>query len=169
MRINSEEIVLRDFTEGDVENKVRWINDEQNNAFLHYDLPLTVETTKQWFYSKNNNRLDCVIEFSNVPVGVIGLLNVDKINKKAEFYITLGQTEYKGRGIAKRSTLLLLKYAFDELGLQKVYLNVDAKNETARALYEKCGFVLEGTFKKDLFHNGEFIDRCRYAIFKETK
>ena len=169
MKITNGEITIRDFLEKDIEKKVEWINNPQNNTFLHYDIPLSVEKTKQWFLNKNNvARLDCIIEFSNVPVGLIGLLNIDKINKKAEFYITVGETCFKRKGIAKRATLLLVEYAFSEMGLNKVYLNVDQKNEIACALYEKCGFVLEGVFNKDLLFKGEFVNRCRYAIIKEN-
>ena len=31
---------IRPFTENDILNKVRWINDCENNKFLHYELPL---------------------------------------------------------------------------------------------------------------------------------
>lgn len=165
MLLSKGEITIRDFLIEDIENKVKWINDPENNQFLHYNIPLDVESTKKWFYSKNNNnRIDCTIEYNGVPVGVIGLLQIDNYNKKAEYYITIGDNNYKRKGIAYISSKILINYAFDVLKLKKVYLNVDEKNEIACRLYEKIGFRCEGIFIKDMLFKGEWINRKRYAI-----
>lgn len=164
MLIQLDNITLRDFCETDIPNKIRWINDLENNRYLHYDLPLEYEKTMQWYRNKNNEtRLDLIIEYSGIPVGLIGLLGIDRVNNKAEYYICLGEKKYKGKGIAKAATIILINYGFNELKLNKIFLNVDAENTVACHLYEKCGFVSEGYFKKDMFHRGRYIDRKRYA------
>lgn len=57
-------IQLRRFVKEDIPNKVRWINDENNNQYLHYDLPLNIPQTEIWY--ENNkyraDRYDAVIE-----------------------------------------------------------------------------------------------------------
>ena len=165
MFVQFEGVTLRDFTENDINDKIRWINDPENHRYLHYEIPLEYEKTLQWFLSKNNsNRLDLVIQYGSVPVGLIGLLGIDRVNSKAEYYICLGEKRYKGKGIAKIASKMLLDYAFYELELNKVFLNVDAQNMVACHLYEKIGFECEGYFKEDLFHNGALVDRKRYAI-----
>lgn len=159
--------VLRDFREDDVEKKVEWINDPNNNEYLHYDIPLSCEKTKEWFLKKDNtNRVDCVIEYRGTPVGVIGLLNIDRANKKAEYYITIGEKGYKQCGIAFLATQMILEYAIDDLGLHKVYLNVDEDNIAACRLYEKTGFVCEGVFREDMLRKGQYINRRRYAFLE---
>lgn len=170
MKIGNSQVVLRTFTENDIENKIRWINDPKNNAHLHYDIPLEKEKTLQWFKNKNNEtRYDFIIEFDGVPVGLIGLLNIDKVNSKAEYYICLGENEYKGKGIAKEATRILIDFGFNQIDINKIYLNVDADNEVACHLYEKSGFTCEGVFIQDLLHNGKLIDRKRYAIIRSKK
>ena len=42
-------VSIRKFDKKDIPNKVNWINDPRNNAFLHYDLPLEIEKTEVWF------------------------------------------------------------------------------------------------------------------------
>lgn len=168
MLLKNDLISVRDFLESDVENKVEWINNSENNEYLHYDLPLEYEKTLAWFRNKNNNgRCDCVIEYNGIPVGLIGLLSIDSFHGKAEFYISMGDTSFKRKGIATVATRLILNYAFCDLGLHKVYLNVDAENAAACKLYEKVGFVCEGFFKEDMIHRGRYIDRKRYAILKK--
>lgn len=166
--INSNNISLRAFEKKDIANKVNWINDSRNNQFLHYDIPLNKEKTLQWYKNKNNRfRYDCVIEVNNKPVGVIGLLNIDQLNHKAEYYITIGDVDFKGKGVATQATHLILKYAFKVLNLNKVYLNVDADNIPAVNFYKKFGFVQEGYFKEDLYFKGKLIDRIRFAYFNK--
>ena len=168
MYLIENEITIRDFEEKDIENKVKWINNPENNQYLHYDIPLSVEKTREWYKSKNNEkRLDLLIEYNEKPVGLIGLVSIDKANSKAEFYISMGEVAFKGKGIATRATKMLLNYAFDQLQLNKVYLNVDEENSIACRLYEKVGFVCEGIFIKDMLRKGRFINRKRYAILKE--
>ncbi len=168
MILHENNISLRDFRKEDIENKVKWINDSSNNEFLHYDIPLDVEKTINWFENKNNEtRKDLVIEYNKIPVGLIGLVSIDKSNSKAEFYISMGEVEFKGKGIATRATKMLLNYAFNEMCLNKVYLNVDEENKIACRLYEKTGFKCEGVFVRDLVHRGKFVNRKRYAILKE--
>lgn len=169
MRVESGHITLRTFTIQDVPLKVEWINDSENNEFLHYNIPLSVEETKKWFENKDpNNRLDCTIEWDGVPVGVVGLLQIDSTNCKAEYYITVGNRAYKRKGIALQATKLILQYAFETLGLKKVYLNVDEKNVAACRLYEKAGFKCEGIFVEDMLFKGKWINRRRYAVINES-
>lgn len=168
MNYQYEDITLRLFEKRDIQKKVEWINNPENNRYLHYDLPLSTDRTTEWFESKDNSRrLDCVIEYDSLPVGIIGLLQIDKVNKKAEYYITIGEKKYKRRGIAFKATKAILEYAYKELKLHKVYLTVDAKNEKAIHLYEKVGFKQEGYFVDDLYHknSSEFIDRVRFSKF----
>ena len=165
-----KDIVLREFEESDIAKKVEWINNPANNQYLHYDIPLNVDKTLTWFKNKDNSkRVDCIIEYNGTPVGLIGLLQIDKLNKKAEYYITIGETEFKRKGIATKASKAIIDYAFNELKLHKVYLTVDARNDSAIKLYEKVGFKQEGYFVGDLFceMTQEFIDRERYSIFED--
>lgn len=169
MYISEGDIAVREFREEDIALKVEWINDPHNNQYLHYDLPLEYPKTLDWFHGRNTEkRVDCTIEYQGVPVGLIGLLNIDRSNRKVELYITLGCHEYKQRGIATTASRLMLAYAFDVLDMNKVYLNVDADNRAACRLYEKIGMVCEGVFAEDLWHRGRFIDRKRYAILRSA-
>lgn len=157
-------VTLRKFEERDIKNKVRWINDSANNQYLHYELPLEEEKTKQWYGKIKNrtDRYDAVIECDGKAVGVIGLLEIK--NGQAEYYVTLGETEYRGKGIAKSATFLLLDYAFTILKLRMVYLYTETANRGAQRLFEKCGFIKRGIEKKSAVNRGKYVDRFQYRI-----
>lgn len=161
-------VTIRKLEEKDIANKIKWINDERNNRFLHYDLPLEYEKTLDW-YNRNkgrSDRFDAVIEYNGLPVGIIGLLNIDKKCRKAEIYITIGEHELKGKGIAKEATKLLLNYAFDTLDLNKVYLFTEKDNVIAQKLFERLGFIKEGLLHDDVINRDILVSRYVYAYYK---
>ena len=132
--------------------KVKWINDPANNAFLHYDLPLEIGKTEAWFEKNKDrtDRYDAVIEVDGTPVGLIGLLSVDNINKKAEYYVALGEREYLGTGVAGRALSMMIEYAFTEMGLNRIYFYTEVDNVAAAKSCERMGFRREGLLKNDL-------------------
>ncbi len=162
-------ISIRKFNKNDIPFKVAWINNPLNNKYLHYDLPLEIEKTEKWF-DKNKDRTDrydATILADNKPVGLIGILEIDSKNKKGEYYVTLGDREYLGKDIAKEASKLVLKYAFESLGLNKVYLYTEYDNIGAQKLFEKVGFIKEGLLKDDLLSKGVYVSRYVYGITKE--
>ena len=164
------DIALRKFALQDVEKKVEWINNPCNNKYLHYDLPLQADKTLQWYEKVKDlkSRIDMTIIYNNIPVGLIGLLNIDNTNRKAEFYICIGEEGVKGCGIAKKASMLLLEYAFNDLCLNKVYLYTEQENISAQKLFEKLGFKKEGLIEKDLIYNERFVNRYMYGLLQEA-
>ncbi len=162
-------VSIRKFEEKDIPNKIKWINDSNNNKYLHYDLPLEYDKTLNWFINNKDrkDRIDAVIEVDGIPVGLIGLLSIDNKNSKAEYYITLGEPKYKGKGIAKLASKILLDYAFKKLGINKVYLFTEIENIKAQKLFEKIGFKKEGLLKEDIKNGNDLVDRYAYGICKD--
>ncbi len=161
-------VTIRKFEKADIPNKVNWINDPENNTYLHYELPLEITKTEVWF-EKNKDRVDrydAVIEVDGNSVGLLGLLSIDNKNRKAEYYIMLGNRDYLRKGVAAQASRLLLEYAFQQLGLNRIYLYTEKKNVTAIKSYERIGFQREGLLKQDLFHKGHYVDRYVYSITK---
>ena len=80
-------VTVRKFERTDIPNKVKWVNNPENNRFLHYDIPICVEKTERWFDSHlgEDTRYDAVIEADGISVGTIGLLSIDKKYSKAEY------------------------------------------------------------------------------------
>lgn len=157
-------ISIRPFEKEDIAKKIEWINDPENNRYLHYDLPLEYEKTLNWFEKNRGrkDRADMVIEADGEPVGLIGLLSIDRKNGKAEYYVSMGEKAMKGQGVAKEASRLILEYAFRELRLDKVYLYTETGNIAAQKLFARVGFQTEGLLKADVVSHGTAADR--YAL-----
>lgn len=86
MIIENNNILIRKFKYEDIEAKVRIINDEKNNRFLHYDLPLEYKKTVNWFKNNinNNKRCDFTIEYH-------------KKNCWIYWFVKFGRKKCKGR------------------------------------------------------------------------
>lgn len=161
-------VTIRKFEKADIPQKVSWVNDPANNTYLHYDLPLEIEKTEQWFEktSGRTDRFDGVIEADGVAVGLIGLLNIDQKNQKAEYYVLIGDRAFLGRGVAKEASRQIVEYGFFKLGLNRIYLYTEVGNISAQRLFERLGFTREGCLAEDVLSHGSLADRYVYAIRK---
>lgn len=163
-----EDVKIRKFTFEDIPLKIEWINNSQNNEFLHYDLPLEYDKTVQW-YEKNKDRkdrFDAVIEYYGEPVGLAGLLNIDYKNSKAEDYMIVGNTSYKRRGIATKAGTLIALYCFDVLKLNKLYAFIEVGNQSL-GLDLKRGFNVEGFLRQSLRKRDKFVDRYVLGMLRQ--
>lgn len=163
------QVIIREFRREDIPKKVEWINNPENNRFLHYDIPIEVSKTQKWFDNNvgRTDRYDAVIEVDGVPCGTIGLLSIDRINSKAEYYIAMGETSLKGKGISTQASKLILEYGFKKLGLNRIYLFTETENIPAQKLFEKIGFKKEGCIRDDIISHGRFVDRYTYGICRK--
>ena len=163
-----DQVTIRKFEFKDIPNKIDWINNPLNNQFLHYELPLEYEKTVAWYQrnKENPSRFDAVIEVEDTPVGLIGLLSIDEKNAKAEYYISMGVHEFKGKGVSTRASELLLDYAFKDLKLNKVYLFTEEENFVAQKLFTKVGFEKEGLLIDDIFSRNQYVNRFVYGMTK---
>lgn len=163
------DVSIRKFKKEDILLKIEWVNNPQNNKFLHYDLPLEYDKTLAWFENikERTDRYDAVIQVDGVPVGLIGLLSIDNDKKTAEYYISMGNVEYKGKGIAYSASKRLLEYAFTVLRLNEVYLYTEKDNLIAQKLFERVGFCKKELLLNNLSYNGRIVDRFYYCLTKD--
>ncbi len=77
-------------------------------------------------------------------IGEIRLDRVDRRDRRASLAVGIFDPRLLGIGIGTEAAMLVLGYAFGELGLHRVSARVLAHNARAIAAYRKCGFVEEG-------------------------
>lgn len=165
-----KDLSLRKFQFEDIPLKIEWINNSANNEYLHYDLPLEYEKTCKWFESINDktDRIDWVIEYEGRPVGLIGILNIDLKNLKGEDYVVIGDASIKGKGIAVRAGILNMAYAFNVVGLNKLYGYVDVGNIASVRQCQKRGGNIEGYLRADIVRNGKPVDVYAVGYYREN-
>ncbi|MEV0650994.1 GNAT family protein [Phytomonospora sp. NPDC050363] len=130
----------------------------------------TVGQLEAWYGSRadHDDRLDlAIVELASGEVaGEVVLSGLDADNRSCGFRIMLFRSRHFGRGFGGEATRLILDHAFATVGVNRVELEVYAHNPRARHVYEKAGFVYEGTKREALLWNGESIDAHLMAMLR---
>ena len=161
-------MIIRGLIEEDLPTRVQWMNDPRVYGSMHFDVPILLENTINWYNNNigNNKRVDVVFEVDKQLVAMGGLTNINHITQMAELYIFVNPNLQRG-GIGTQATKLLCKMGFDMCNLEKIYLLTNENNNSARKVYEKCGFSLEGRLRKEFVTNdGLRLDRLYYGLIK---
>ncbi len=74
---------------------------------------------------------------------------------------------HQGQGYGTEAKMLLLDYAFNTLNLRKVCSTVLAFNGRSQRYNEKCGYVVEGVQKAQVFRDGSYHDLILMAVFRD--
>lgn len=72
-----------------------------------------------------------------------------------------------GQGIATDAVRIFIKYAFEELGLVRLFSRVLDFNAGSWRVLEKNGFQLEGILRKHIYRDGRYIDDRIYGLLKQ--
>lgn len=112
---------------------------------------------------ERENQHFAITDSKDEYMGTISLKHISEADHNAEYAIVTRKKAH-GTGLAERATMEILKYAFNDLGLHRVYLTVLSDNIAARKLYENCGFDLEGELKDVIRLGGRYRDQACYAI-----
>ncbi|WP_261809929.1 GNAT family N-acetyltransferase [Levilactobacillus humaensis] len=104
---------------------------------------------------------------ANADDGLLGWVILDDVqfkNRRADLGIALPVASDRGQGFGTDTLDTILSFAFNELGLHKVTLNVNANNFPAIHAYAAVGFVREGINREAVFQDGQWVDLYQYGI-----
>jgi ribosomal-protein-serine acetyltransferase len=100
-------------------------------------------------------------------IGQIAAKNLDWEIPRAELSYYIDQA-YEGKGIVKEALRLIIKFCFDHLHTQKLFIRTTPSNTRSGKLAESCGFRNEGIIRKDfLTYNKTLSDVVYYGMTAE--
>jgi diamine N-acetyltransferase len=170
--LRGQRVTLRPVEWADQAQIVAWRNEPHVMRGLFSYRPLSLAQQEQWFAAYLNSqgeRLFIVEAEGGIPIGTVGITNIDFRNRRAEYgRMLIGDRSYLRRGYATEATLLLLDYAFEELNLHRIYLKVLADNDAAVRLYRRCSFEVEGRCRDAYFAEGRFHDVLIMAVLDQA-
>jgi RimJ/RimL family protein N-acetyltransferase len=100
-------------------------------------------------------------------VGEVGLDGIDWSHGEGFVGISLGERQDWGKGYGTDAMRVLLRYAFNELNLARISLDVFEYNPRAIRSYEKVGFKVEGRARQLLNRDGRRWDLIFMGILRE--
>jgi RimJ/RimL family protein N-acetyltransferase len=141
-----EVIMLRELVRADVDEMATWPRfDEMELQWANLDLG-TARERDAWFERSRSNltrRRFTVFSREGQAIGTVGLRNIDFRFGEGTLGIIINAASV-GLGYGTDTVRTTVRYAFERLGLRKVYLDVAETNDRARRCYEKVGFVRIG-------------------------
>lgn len=161
-------MIIRKLAFEDLQIRVNWMNNPNVYRSMHYAIPIVMENTIRWYNDNigSEKRIDLTFEENNEIIAFGGLTNINREINKAELYIFVNPFTQK-KGFGTRATMELCRYGFEELSLDKIYLETNEDNYAAQRVYEKCGFVLEGKLRNEYKSvNGTLMCRMYYGLLK---
>lgn len=151
----------------------RWNRHAETIALADFDLayPKTDEDSERWYGFVC--KLEDGFEFSmrtladGKVIGSCGLFCINQRNRNAEFGIMIGENTNWGKGYGSDAAKIVLRFAFEELGLNRVFLDVLATNPRAVRSYQKAGFVHECTRRQAIWRDGIYHNAYRMGILRD--
>ena len=150
-----------------------WWRSIELSQFLSQDaiFPQTEEDETAWFESMRKDRDSYVFAIRRIDtdalVGTTSLFQFNWRTRKCLFGIALGDPTVWGKGYGTDATQITLRYAFQELNMNRVQLYVYEFNERAKRVYEKTGFRVEGRLRQSSYREGKHYDEFVMAILRE--
>lgn len=161
---------------GDAAKFAKWMSDSEFVRLLDTDPArlLSVGKHKEWLEKdlleeQKNDELFFLIRtlVEERTIGFVGLDGIRWVHGDAWVGIGLGEREYWGKGYGTDAMQILQRYAFDELNLHRLSLNVFDYNQRAIRSYEKAGFIVEGRSRQYLNREGQRFDMIFMGILRE--
>jgi len=130
--------------------------------------PRTAQAIENWLndLEKSTTEMMFAIRLRSTDelIGLAGLDGIIWASQVSSVFIAFGNRENWGQGYGSEALQLLLTYAFNELNLYRLELTVFSYNTRAIALYEKCGFKKEGTFRQFVKRDGQRYDMFLFGL-----
>ena len=169
MNIRGNKVVLRFIEPQDLEAIREMTNDpEQERMIVGWSFPAAVKHQEDWYQrvlaDRNNFRF--AVEFDGKFVGLSTLTSIDWKNSSAHHGIRLTLDAPKGQGIGTDAVFATMRYAFEELHLNRLYGSILDYNSASWKLYTKCGWKSEGVYRQSVFKNGAYHDESPVAILQ---
>lgn len=170
MNLKGKKVLLRAIEDEDNEFLREMLNDEDlEKKVIGWSFPVSKAEQKRWFdmQIEDKRNLRFIIQFDNKAVGLATLTNIDWKNRKATHGIKLYGDEIKGKGIGTDAVRTIMKYAFEELQLNRLDGSIMTSNIPSQKLYEKCAWKVEGISRASIFKNNHYIDELQMGVLRE--
>lgn len=149
----------------------QWANDEAVTRFLFMGLkPNILENLEEWFDELRKSDKEIVMmvvdKKSDEIIGFCGLYEIRWVSRSAEYRVFIGENEFRGKGYGQEIAKLVVRYGFEKLNMNKIWLGVNVEHIGAVKSYEKSGFVHEGVLRQEIYRNSRYYDAVRMSILR---
>jgi diamine N-acetyltransferase len=126
----------------------------------------TLDEVRKWYreyFSGETNKL-YLISYDGDSIGYFTIEGIDRVNRKCEFGIIIGEVNFHNKGIGLSVIKMMLERAFDEMGMHRIFAGINEDNVSSVRCFSKAGFTLEGRHREAIITNNEYKDILLFSI-----
>jgi RimJ/RimL family protein N-acetyltransferase len=157
--------------DSDAEEMAGW---QENSDYLRnldtdFAIPKSIETLREQDCSKGSGNIEFRLRTieDDTFIGFVALHSIEWNNQACLLAIGIGNPGDRGKGYGTEALKLILRYAFYELNLNRIGLDVISYNLPAIKAYEKVGFKVEGQMRSAVLRDGKKYDRVIMGILRD--
>jgi len=173
MNIQGRALTLRAIEEHDLPLLHRWANDpatQDGIGELHF--PSSMDFHQHWFAGLKADRLNqrfLVQTPEGQGIGLSSIVNIDWRNRHAWHGLLIGDASHRGKGYGVDAVMATVRYAFDELGLERLDGAMIEYNQASLAMYcgPRLGWQQEGRRRNYYYRKGRFWDQVVVGVTRQ--
>lgn len=171
--IAGEHVILRAFERDDAERCYRWMNDPNIVRTLKTRYPIAFQSEAEWIEramtaSATERHFAIERKDDRTHIGNASIHDIDWVSRTGWFGLFIGEPAAWNRGFGGDAIATLVRFAFEEMNLVKLRINVFGYNERARHVLLRQGFVEEGKLARDFYREGTYHDIVIFSAFRDA-
>lgn len=148
MKFETDRLILREWTLEDAQDLYEVAKDKEVALPCgwrpHKDVDESVDIIKNMFLKDPYTFAVCLKE-NNIAIGCIAIIPQEqsRLELKNKNEVELGcwiGKDFWGQGLMVEAMHILIKFSFEELGMENIYCGYSDGNEKSKKMQEKCGF-----------------------------
>ena len=161
---------LRAIESGDLGRLLEWRNRPEYRRYFREYRELSMDNQREWF-EKTVTGNQATLMFSIVELaggrllGACGLCYINWVDRNADFSIYIGADDlYIDKQFAPDASRALIKYAFRELGIHRLWAEIYDFDKPKKELFDRLAFSLDGRHRQTHWSDGAWHDSLFYSL-----
>lgn len=172
IKIKTDRLTIRQIKKSDLKFILEIEQRPETNEFESMETPDTDYLTERfdWFLENVQNipsggGVRFVISLGTKKIGDMSLVCTWEDTQEWELGFSFLR-EYWGNGYAAESVRAIAQLAFENLGIHKLVMNINADNTRSTRLAERLGFVKEAHMREARLYNGNWNNETVYTMLR---
>jgi len=170
--LTNRQVVLRELRASDAPSLCALLTTEEVSRFISPP-PTTVEGFERFIAWTLRQRtagtyacFAVTLQGFDTAIGIFQLRETEPGFGTAEWGFAIG-SQFWGTGVFQQSAEMMLKFAFDTVGVQRLEARAAVQNGRGNGALLKMGAVQEGILRKSFQKDGVYLDQVLYAILED--
>lgn len=170
--LETNRLVLRKLEVSDAEEYFSVLSDPETIKHTRWDLFNTVEDSiayliylEQKYQSRQAFHWGIIEKDSQKLIGRVAFISFDEENDRTEIGYVISK-HYWNKGFISEAIQELIKYGFNELGVNRIEARCNEDNIGSERVMQKVGMKFEGILREQLKMKGNYKNQKHYSLIR---